>query len=192
MGSTAISSAPVSPSRARTEEGPENQAWREPLIRAVAVIAVLYGAYWILWRWTNTMNTAPNAIVPSLVLLLAETWAYIGLCFFVLLTWRLTNREPGPGGEPPVRQWIFMHVPRTGGVTMRGIIRRNYEPPERYELTNTRDGAPAGEGGSGGSAVSAVCAFVSVIGAPTTAERTMRASCRPVLIGQLLRSGRHC
>src|SRR5687768_9079936 len=96
MGSTAISSAPLSPSRARTEEGPENQAWREPLIRAVAVIAVLYGAYWILWRWTNTMNTAPNAIVPSLVLLLAETWAYIGLCFFVLLTWRLTNREPGP------------------------------------------------------------------------------------------------
>src|SRR5688572_3932255 len=96
MGSTAISSAPVSPSRARTEGGPESQAWREPLIRAVAVIAVLYGAYWILWRWTNTMNTAPNAIVPSLVLLLAETWAYIGLCFFVLLTWRLTNREPGP------------------------------------------------------------------------------------------------
>ena len=65
-------------------------------VKAFAVIAVLYGGYWILWRWTNTMNTRPDAIVPSVILLLAETWAYIGLCFFVLLTWRLTNREPGP------------------------------------------------------------------------------------------------
>ena len=95
MGSTAISSADTTPSRARTEAGSDN-TWREPLIRAVAVIAVLYGAYWILWRWTNTINTAPGAIVPSLILLLAETWAYLGMCFFVLLTWRLTNREPGP------------------------------------------------------------------------------------------------
>lgn len=60
------------------------------------MVAVLYGAYWILWRWTNTMNTQPDAIVPSVILLLAETWAYIGMCFFVMLTWRLTNREPGP------------------------------------------------------------------------------------------------
>jgi hypothetical protein len=43
------------------------------------------------------------------------------------------------------------------------------------------------------SGVSAACAgFVSVIGAPTTAERTMRASCRPPLIGQLLVGGRLC
>ena len=94
MGSPAISTA-THASRSRTEGGsPED--WQEPLIRAVAVIAVLYGAYWILWRWTHTINDAPGAIVPSIILLVAETWAYIGLCFFVLLTWRLTNREPGP------------------------------------------------------------------------------------------------
>src|SRR5690349_3504065 len=96
MGSTAISGADFTPPRARTEAGSDNAAWSEPLIRAVAVIAVLYGGYWILWRWTNTINTSPGAIVPSLILLLAETWAYLGLCFFVLLTWRLTDREPGP------------------------------------------------------------------------------------------------
>lgn len=95
MGSSATSNVTVASQRPRTEAGSPKD-WHEPLIRAVAVVAVLYGAYWILWRWTNTINDAPRAIVPSIVLLLAETWAYIGLCFFVLLTWRLTNREPGP------------------------------------------------------------------------------------------------
>jgi cellulose synthase (UDP-forming) len=94
MGSAAMSSETVSPSRMGTDAG-SGVSWHEPLIRAVAAIAVLYGGYWILWRWTNTMNTRPDAIVPSVILLLAETWAYVGLCFFVLLTWRLTNREPG-------------------------------------------------------------------------------------------------
>ena len=100
MGSSAIPTVDHASSRSRTEAGSPKD-WHEPLIRAVAVVAVLYGAYWIMWRWTNTINDAPRAIVPSIVLLLAETWAYIGLCFFVLLTWRLTNREPGaiPAGR---------------------------------------------------------------------------------------------
>jgi hypothetical protein len=29
---------------------------------------------------------------------------------------------------------IFLHIPKTGGMTMRRIIRRNYAPDERYEL----------------------------------------------------------
>ena len=69
---------------------------REQLIRTVAVVAVLYGVYWVWWRWTNTLNTSPEAIVPSVVLLLAETWAVIGMALFVMLTWKLTNHQPGP------------------------------------------------------------------------------------------------
>jgi cellulose synthase (UDP-forming) len=69
---------------------------RDKLIRAVAVIALIYATYWIWWRWTNTINTDPKAVVPSMVLLLAETWAYINMGLFVLMTWRLTNRDPGP------------------------------------------------------------------------------------------------
>jgi cellulose synthase (UDP-forming) len=68
---------------------------REKLIRAVAVIAIVYATYWIYWRWTNTINTSPKAFVPSIVLLLAETWAYVNMCMFVMLTWKLTNRDPG-------------------------------------------------------------------------------------------------
>ena len=74
---------------------------REALIHTVAVVALLYATYWIYWRWTSTLNTSPDAIVPSVVLLVAETWAYINMCMFVMLTWRLTDREPGPapGGK---------------------------------------------------------------------------------------------
>ncbi|HJQ18791.1 MAG TPA: glycosyltransferase [Gemmatimonadaceae bacterium] len=83
-----------------THTGRENQR-REHFIRAFAVFALVYATYWIYWRWTNTINTDPRAIAPSLILLIAETWAYLNMCMFVMLTWRLTNREPGP--PPPGR-----------------------------------------------------------------------------------------
>lgn len=69
---------------------------KERVIRAVAVVAVVYATYWILWRWTSTINPAPSAIVPSIILLLAETSAYIGLLMYVFLVWRLRFRDPGP------------------------------------------------------------------------------------------------
>jgi cellulose synthase (UDP-forming) len=69
---------------------------RERLIRTVAIIALAYATYWIWWRWTHTINTDPKAFVPSMILLLAETWAYLSMCMFVMLTWHLTNRDPGP------------------------------------------------------------------------------------------------
>src|SRR5687768_15644051 len=84
--SASQSSAPVP---ATSSVGQGSSEWREHLIRAVASVALVYGSYWIFWRWTNTINTAPHAVVPSVILLLAETWAYLGLCFFVMLTWRL-------------------------------------------------------------------------------------------------------
>ena len=75
---------------------PARREWQEKLIRAIAVIALIYATYWIYWRWTYTVNTDPKAIVPSVLLLLAETWAYVNMCLFVLLTWNLTERDPGP------------------------------------------------------------------------------------------------
>ena len=72
------------------------EAGKETVIRVVATIAVIYACYWIWWRWTNTINTAPDAFAASILLLLAETWAFLGLCSFVMLTWRLTDRRPPP------------------------------------------------------------------------------------------------
>ena len=77
----------------------QHPAWREKLIRTVAVIALVYGIYWVWWRWTYTINTSPSAIVPSILLLIAETWAVIGMGLFIFLTWRLTNHVPPPA--PP-------------------------------------------------------------------------------------------
>lgn len=78
---------------------PRLPEWREKVIRSVAVLAVAYASYWIWWRWTHTINTEPRAIVPSLLLMLAETWAYINMCLFVFIVWRLKQRDPGPA--PP-------------------------------------------------------------------------------------------
>lgn len=78
---------------------PKVTEWRERLIRSVAVVAVLYATYWIWWRWTSTINTDPKAIVPSLLLIVAETWGYLNMCTFVFIVWRLRERDPGPA--PP-------------------------------------------------------------------------------------------
>jgi cellulose synthase (UDP-forming) len=75
---------------------PTTVQWREHVIHAVAIVAVAYATYWIYWRWTNTINPEPKAVVPSLLLLLAETWAYINMCLFVFITWKLKERDPGP------------------------------------------------------------------------------------------------
>jgi len=104
MGSGATLGAGLT--RDRTE-GDSKEPWHEPLIRAVAVITLVYATYWIFWRWTNTINTTPGAIVPSVILLIAETWAYLGICFFVLLTWRLTDRQPGP---PPAGRTLDVFI----------------------------------------------------------------------------------
>jgi cellulose synthase (UDP-forming) len=79
--------------------------WREPLIRFVAAVALIYGAYWIGWRWMNTISH--EHLVASLLLLTAETWAYLGFVLFVMITWRLTNRDPGP---PPQGRTVDVFI----------------------------------------------------------------------------------
>jgi cellulose synthase (UDP-forming) len=86
-------SSAAEPLRTVTPDIPE---WQENIIRAIAVIALLYATYWITWRWTQTINPDPRAIVPSLLLLLAESYAYLNMCLFVFLVWRLKERDPGP------------------------------------------------------------------------------------------------
>jgi cellulose synthase (UDP-forming) len=76
-------------------------------MRVVAVLAVTYATYWIWWRWTHTINTDPSAIVPSILLLLAETWAWLNMLLFVYLVWRLQERDPGP---PPAERSVDVFI----------------------------------------------------------------------------------
>src|SRR4051812_8241374 len=70
----------------------------EYFIRAFAVVAWLYGFYWIVWRWSASLNH--NAIIFSVVLLLAETYGLISSLLMIWTVWKLSYREapPTPAG----------------------------------------------------------------------------------------------
>ena len=70
---------------------------QELTIRALALGAYVYGVYWIVWRWTNTLNWKHPSF--SLVLVLAETFGLISMAFFIFTAWRLVNRQPPPAPE---------------------------------------------------------------------------------------------
>jgi cellulose synthase (UDP-forming) len=97
----------AAPARGPRTVTPRVESWKEQLIRTVAVVAIVYATYWIYWRWTRTLNTEARAVIPSVLLILAETWAYINMCLFVFMTWRLRERDPGPPVEgATVDVWI--------------------------------------------------------------------------------------
>jgi cellulose synthase (UDP-forming) len=70
----------------------------EMITRVFAVIAWLYGLYWISWRWSSSLN--PHAIVFSIVLIVAETYGLINSFFLIATVWKLKYRDapPSPRG----------------------------------------------------------------------------------------------
>ena len=73
---------------------PEGQEW---VIRAFAVIAWVYGVYWLWWRWTVSLNW--QSPIFSLSLVLAETYGLIASGLLILTVWRLRHREAPPVAE---------------------------------------------------------------------------------------------
>jgi len=61
-------------------------AWREALWQFLAVLALVVGAWYIGWRWTHSLNW--DALWFAIPLVLAETFAYVGLILFVVNLWR--------------------------------------------------------------------------------------------------------
>ena len=70
---------------------------QEVVIRAISLLAYAYGVYWIVWRWTHTINWQHP--VFSLVLVLAETFGLVSMAFFIYTAWRLVHREPPPAPD---------------------------------------------------------------------------------------------
>ena len=70
----------------------------EMITRVFAVIAWLYGLYWISWRWSSSLN--PHALVFSIVLIVAETYGLINSFFLIATVWKLKYRDapPSPRG----------------------------------------------------------------------------------------------
>ncbi|MFL5503711.1 MAG: glycosyltransferase [Gemmatimonadaceae bacterium] len=73
---------------------PKQPHGQELFTRAVATIALLYGLYWIIWRWTYSLN--PDAIVFSVILVVAETYGLINSFLMIFTVWKLNYRTPPP------------------------------------------------------------------------------------------------
>src|ERR1700693_3177142 len=73
---------------------PRLSAGEELFTRIFAVIAMLYGVYWIAWRWSSSLN--PHAIIFSIVLIVAETYGLINSLFMIATVWKLKYRDPPP------------------------------------------------------------------------------------------------
>ncbi|MEN8375900.1 MAG: glycosyltransferase [Gemmatimonadota bacterium] len=68
--------------------------WREAATRLFAATTLLYGVYYVLWRWTSSLNA--NAMWFSAPLAAAETLALFVTALYVFSVWRLKRREPPP------------------------------------------------------------------------------------------------
>ncbi len=84
---------PLVAARAATRYSvPDLPGWQEWIVRAVAVVMLAYGVYYISWRWTATLN--PGALWFSIPLALAETWGLLTAFIMVHSVWRLKHRTP--------------------------------------------------------------------------------------------------
>src|SRR6202165_4425068 len=73
---------------------PRLSAGEELFTRMFAVIAMFYALYWIVWRWSSSLNT--NALIFSIVLIVAETYGFINSLFLIATVWKLKYRDPPP------------------------------------------------------------------------------------------------
>ena len=69
---------------------------RELLWQYLAVVNLTLGLWYIYWRWTSSLNM--EALWYAIPLVVAETGAYIGLCFFTFNLWKVKDT---PKQEPP-------------------------------------------------------------------------------------------
>src|SRR4030081_3456392 len=70
---------------------------RDWIIRSFAIVTLLYMTYYIVWRWTSTVNW--HAAWFGVPLVLAETYIAVRAYFTAFECWKLTNRAAPPA--PP-------------------------------------------------------------------------------------------
>ncbi|WP_158513491.1 glycosyltransferase family 2 protein [Dehalogenimonas formicexedens] len=77
------------------------KAFPEWFIRLIAIIAIGYTSYYLIWRW-STFNH--QALWFSLLLWAAELYGFIALLMYVFMTWSLKHEKPvaAPKGKSVV------------------------------------------------------------------------------------------
>ncbi|WP_300670132.1 glycosyltransferase [Desulfoluna sp.] len=87
---------------------------RELLWQFLATLSMGVGLWYVVWRWTSSLNY--DALWFALPLVLAETFAYVGLILFVINLWAVRDT---PAQQPPA--WITDCVGNPGAFEKRPL-----------------------------------------------------------------------
>lgn len=68
--------------------------WRTRIFQSAGVLTLITGLIYILWRWKYSLNE--HALLFSLVLVVAETFSFIGVFFFIYGLWKNKDAEQLP------------------------------------------------------------------------------------------------
>ncbi len=68
--------------------------WREMLWQILATVAVAVGAWYLYWRWSQSLNM--DALWFAIPLVVAETLSFIGLVLMIFNLWQVTDTPPQP------------------------------------------------------------------------------------------------
>ncbi|MCB5174500.1 glycosyltransferase [Microvirga lenta] len=68
--------------------------WHETLWQFLATASLVFGTWYIGWRWLGSINF--DALWFSVPLLIAETGAFLGLVLFTINLWSAKSPAPGP------------------------------------------------------------------------------------------------
>lgn len=101
----------------------------EALFQALATAAAALGAWYLWWRWTESIN--PDALWLSVPVALAETGSYLGLLlfFYNLWSWGDTPRQPAPLTRAEA------HLDGSGPIRVDILIATCNEDPDLVRLT---------------------------------------------------------
>ncbi|TKB53010.1 glycosyltransferase family 2 protein [Ferrimonas aestuarii] len=72
----------------------KHSPWRELLFQFLATVNLTVGAWYIWWRWTESLNY--DALWFAIPLVVAETCAYIGLVLFSINLWKTRDYQQQP------------------------------------------------------------------------------------------------
>ena len=97
VGKSAVAVEPDIPETAFRDAIPRLPRGQEIFTRAFAAVAWLYGLYWIVWRWTYSLNM--RSPIFSILLIVAETYGLINSFFLIATVWRLKYRDSLPAPE---------------------------------------------------------------------------------------------
>ena len=104
----------------------------ELLWQFLAVIALVFGASYIYWRWTSSLNV--DALWFAIPLATAETLAYIGLILFTVNLWQ-TRDYPMRPAPPSIRDCVDQEEMPERPVAVDVFITTYNEDEELVRLT---------------------------------------------------------